>query len=163
MTMGGLANAVGGAVVSLGALAAVALLVTRWIRRSDEIARPRIESADDEPVPEAGTIPRRWPGGPLRIVPGKPSEQSPAARKPPTLIEVPLLRADIATRGPAAAEAELTRRHAAVFEMADAGRSAPDIARLTGRPIGEIELILALRRRARRASRPAGDPAGGVA
>ena len=38
-------------------------------------------------------------------------------------------------------------RHAEVYDLADEGQSAQDIARQTGRPRGEIELILALRGR----------------
>ena len=38
-------------------------------------------------------------------------------------------------------------RHAEVYELADGGQTAQDIARQTGRPSGEVELILALRGR----------------
>jgi hypothetical protein len=38
-------------------------------------------------------------------------------------------------------------RHAEVYGLADDGQSAQDIARQTGRPRGEVELILALRGR----------------
>ena len=38
-------------------------------------------------------------------------------------------------------------RHAEVYDLADGGQSAQDIARQTGRPSGEVELILALRGR----------------
>jgi len=40
-------------------------------------------------------------------------------------------------------------RHAAVYELADQGASALEIAQQLGRPRGEIELILALRPRTR--------------
>jgi len=36
-------------------------------------------------------------------------------------------------------------RHARIYELADAGKPAVEIARTLGRPTGEIELILALR------------------
>ena len=39
-----------------------------------------------------------------------------------------------------------TRRHSAIYDLADAGADVEDIARQTDRPRGEIELILALRR-----------------
>jgi TolA-binding protein len=39
--------------------------------------------------------------------------------------------------------------HAAVYRLADLGRSPMEIARETNQPPGEVELILALRRRAR--------------
>lgn len=38
-------------------------------------------------------------------------------------------------------------RHSEVYDLADEGQSAQDIARQTGRPRGEVELILALRGR----------------
>lgn len=40
-------------------------------------------------------------------------------------------------------------RHAMVYRLADQGRSAGEIAREVGQPAGEVELILALRRKAR--------------
>lgn len=40
-------------------------------------------------------------------------------------------------------------RHAMVYRLADEGRSPVEIAREIGQPAGEVELILALRRRAR--------------
>jgi hypothetical protein len=40
-------------------------------------------------------------------------------------------------------------RHAAVYRLADQGHTAGEIAREVGQPAGEVELILALRRRAR--------------
>lgn len=40
-------------------------------------------------------------------------------------------------------------RHAAVYRLADQGRTSSEIAREVGQPAGEVELILALRRRAR--------------
>jgi hypothetical protein len=43
-------------------------------------------------------------------------------------------------------------RHAEVYELADAGQSARQIAQQLGRPHGEIELILALRPRLATAS-----------
>jgi hypothetical protein len=42
---------------------------------------------------------------------------------------------------------KLDPRHAEVYGLADEGQSAQEIARQTGRPRGEIELILALRGR----------------
>ena len=49
---------------------------------------------------------------------------------------------------------ERGRRHAQVYQLADAGLSAVEIAERTGRTAGEIELILALRR-------TSGTPSGG--
>jgi hypothetical protein len=62
----------------------------------------------------------------------------------PTLIAVPSL----ATKAPdssTAAAAELSQRFGAIWALADSGRSAEAIARATGQPIGQVELILGLR------------------
>jgi hypothetical protein len=40
----------------------------------------------------------------------------------------------------------LSRRYAAIWELAEGGASPDAIARATGQPIGQIELILGLRR-----------------
>jgi hypothetical protein len=42
-------------------------------------------------------------------------------------------------------EAKLDPRHVQVYELADGGHPPQEIARLLGRPSGEVELILALR------------------
>ena len=64
------------------------------------------------------------------------------------LVEAKLLEADAAPmRGVEDAVAVVDPRHAEVYQLADGGQSAQDIARRTGRPRGEIELILALRGR----------------
>lgn len=51
-----------------------------------------------------------------------------------------------AGQGPAASRASVEPRHAAVYQLADTGMSAIDIARELDRTGGEIELILSLRR-----------------
>ncbi|HEV3163077.1 MAG TPA: hypothetical protein VGZ22_03470 [Isosphaeraceae bacterium] len=62
----------------------------------------------------------------------------------PTLIAVPDLGA---SPGEAAAAAtELARRFGAIWDLADTGASPEAIARGTGQPIGQVELILGLRR-----------------
>ena len=43
--------------------------------------------------------------------------------------------------------AEVDARHAEVYRLADEGRGPNEISRLVNRPMGEVELILALRRR----------------
>jgi hypothetical protein len=64
------------------------------------------------------------------------------------LIEAKLLEADaVMMRGPDDPVAPVDPRHAEVYGLADEGQSAQDIARQTGRPRGEVELILALRGR----------------
>lgn len=67
---------------------------------------------------------------------------------PGVLIEAKLLESDAVPMRPIDdAVPIIDPRHAKVYEMADGGHSAQDIARQTGRPRGEIELILALRGR----------------
>jgi hypothetical protein len=61
----------------------------------------------------------------------------------PTLIKVPRLAAAEARP---AMPSGLTQRYAAIWELAESGASPDAIARATGQPIGQIELILGLRR-----------------
>lgn len=63
----------------------------------------------------------------------------------PTLIAIPNMSANSPT-GPASATAELGRKFGAIWELADAGAPSEAIARTTGQPIGQVELILGLRR-----------------
>ncbi len=63
----------------------------------------------------------------------------------PTLISVPNLAAPPAA--PSEAAAELDRRFGGVWAMADSGAAIEAIARESGYPIGQVELILGLRRR----------------
>jgi hypothetical protein len=65
----------------------------------------------------------------------------------PTLISVPNLSVSGEAEGSDEATAALGRRFAAVWEMADSGATPEAIARETGHPIGQVELILGLRRR----------------
>lgn len=61
----------------------------------------------------------------------------------PRLIAVPKLPAS-ADR--AAMQGGISHRYAAIWELAESGASPDAIARATGQPIGQIELILGLRR-----------------
>lgn len=70
----------------------------------------------------------------------------------PTLIAVPDLSAPPPPTPAADAEADLARRFGAVWEMARRGDAAEGIARATGQPIGQVELILGLRRQLAAAS-----------
>ena len=58
---------------------------------------------------------------------------------------MPDLAATAAEPSPAATE--LARRFGAIWDLADAGSTAEAIARRTDQPIGQVELILGLRRR----------------
>jgi hypothetical protein len=87
------------------------------------------------------------PGGPRsattvhRFDPPRPS-----AVAGPTLIAVPDLAAPRAAAPAAEASAELARRYGAVWEMAERGLAAEAIARAIGQPVGQVELVLGLRR-----------------
>ncbi len=69
----------------------------------------------------------------------------------PTLIAVPNLAASEG-EAPELAAAELAQRYAALWDLAEAGASADSIARTTGQPVGQVELILGLKRHAHDAS-----------
>lgn len=67
---------------------------------------------------------------------------------PPVLVEAKLLESDaVPMRAGEDPVPPADPRHAEVYDLADEGQSAQDIARQTGRPRGEVELILALRGR----------------
>lgn len=72
-------------------------------------------------------------------------DADPSAVSGPILIAVPNLAAS-PTEASASATAELSRRFGAIWAMADTGASAETIARETGQPMGQVELILGLRR-----------------
>jgi hypothetical protein len=94
----------------------------------------RDDSAHSRPIPtRSATIRRADPG-------------TPAIAATPRLIAVPSL-ATVGS-GTAATEAaeELSRRFGSIWNLADAGEPADAIARATGHPIGQVELILGLRR-----------------
>jgi hypothetical protein len=93
------------------------------------------------------------PVGALRSRPTRPWEWSERGRattypagssEEAALIAVPNLAA--AANDREAALQGLTQRYAAIWTLADTGASAEVIARATGQPIGQIELILGLRR-----------------
>ena len=54
-------------------------------------------------------------------------------------------QAALSAARPTTAEASADPRYADVYALSDEGRSAQEIARLLSRPVGEVELILALR------------------
>ena len=62
----------------------------------------------------------------------------------PRLIAIPNLASTASDRE--ATLSSLTQRYAAIWTLADTGASPDVIARATGQPIGQIELILGLRR-----------------
>lgn len=64
----------------------------------------------------------------------------------PTLIAVPDLATAASREAQPAVSDELQRRHGTVWELADAGARADQIATHLGLPIGHVELILGLRK-----------------
>lgn len=89
----------------------------------------------------AATPTPRHPAGPPPIRRVDPAE--PSAVAGPTLIAVPDLAAPAAARP---ATDELARRFGTIWDLADSGAGPEAIARATGQPIGQVELILGLRR-----------------
>jgi hypothetical protein len=91
------------------------------------------------------------PGGPAGVLRAGRGESSrrvdqgvPSGIGRPPLIAIPNL-----TEPPSAEETasvELARRFGAIWELADSGVSTDAIARVSGYPIGQVELILGLRR-----------------
>ena len=79
---------------------------------------------------------------------GTPRADSGESRFPsgPTLIAVPSLNASGSERAASDASAEMGRRFGAIWSLADSGASAEVIARALGQPVGQVELILGLRR-----------------
>ena len=63
----------------------------------------------------------------------------------PVLIAVPSL-ASTASSTSTEAASEFDRRFGAIWALADSGASTDEIARSTGYPVGQVELILGLRR-----------------
>ena len=107
--------------------------------RTLEARLARVEAA----ATEAAIAIASHPGGPRigrRVDPGVS-----AFPGGPTLISVPDLSAPPSPTSGAAAE--MDRRFGPVWAMADEGVAIDAIARETGYPIGQVELILGLRRR----------------
>jgi hypothetical protein len=75
----------------------------------------------------------------------RPDPAASSTFKGPTLIAVPSLAA-ASSPATAALLAELSQRFGEIWGQADAGASIEAIAERTGYPIGEVELILGLRR-----------------
>jgi hypothetical protein len=93
---------------------------------------------DRDPPASAATTPTSAPPGRDRI-------PAPAVPPGPRLIAVPDLSAPAAE--PSATETELAARFGPIWSLADEGRAPEAIARESALPIGQVELILGLRRR----------------
>jgi hypothetical protein len=123
-----------------------AMPVEQTTRRVDDLAR-RQESIESLLVKlDAGRDPE-----PVRRAPAQTQVHRGAtsAVTGPTLITIPCLSAlapEATATATAAVAAELGRRFGAIWALADSGQSPEAIARTTGQPIGQVELILGLRR-----------------
>ncbi len=97
----------------------------------------------------------------VRELEGRHRENGPAADStdrpaPPSLISIPDMSRP--ADGETDEAANLAQKHADIWSMAERGLGAAEIARTTGRPIGQVELIVGLHRR-HNALRSAGDHA----
>jgi hypothetical protein len=112
-------------------------------QRALDAIRARLEAGaaaeEARPAPAGSSWLSDGPGPSRRV-----DRKGPGAAAGPTLIAVPDLAGPPAEA--AAASAELARRFGAIWDLADSGASAEAIARGTGQPIGQVELILGLRR-----------------
>jgi hypothetical protein len=126
-------------------------LVDDLARRQESIeaALARLDTPQEpESRPATSAVPpgKRGAGTESRpSAPNRADRGKPTAVGGPTLIVVPSLNASV-TDAPAAAAVELGQRFGAIWELADSGQSPDAIARTTGQPIGQVELILGLRR-----------------
>jgi hypothetical protein len=151
-------------VVLSAAMATSSIRSTRKLRlemmtRHDELARhlrriesrmdriggqARIPDAGETPVDKGGgSFPKAWRKEPAARVPSGPSQLE--SLTSPILIAVPVLAAPHSVPIEAAEEG-LAERHREILTLAAAGRTPEEIARRTGQPIGQVELILGLHR-----------------
>lgn len=110
--------------------------------------RQRALEALFERLEKAGNLrptARPHPNGPLTMAPHRLDPPQTDAVAGPTLISVPDLTAR-PTDAPLAAT-ELAERFGTIWERAERGEPAEAIARAIGQPIGQVELVLGLRRR----------------
>ncbi len=132
------------AIVILSAMLAIvsALAGALWMR---------LRSASQRSTTPTTTVAIPIPAtAPTAAVPTRPVRPRPTTRVEPaapvvagpTLIAVPDLGM---TTGEADRGDDLVRRFGAIWDLADSGASAESIARVTGQPVGQVELILNLR------------------
>lgn len=136
----------------------LALTIAAWrtARRGERAASARLEALESRLARLEAPRESRSPvnvrsGGPIPLGPRSMRRADRPGGGPlagPTLIAVPNLAAAPGPPSPSAtAAAELDRRFGAIWAMADAGATAEAIARDVGQPVGQVELILGLRRR----------------
>ncbi len=115
-------------------------------RRVDSLsARLRVVEAGATAGPTAGLVaPPGRDGARRAALPATGRVDAPAPPAP--LIAVPSLAAPGSAEAAGEAAAELGRRFGEVWARADSGATASAIAGATGHPVGQVELILGLRR-----------------
>lgn len=134
---------------TLRAYQSIEALVQELAKRLQEVETilERLESIEEKgfsAVRKPDSPPLLFPKGPppdWRVDP--PASGSSATG--PTLIAVPNLAGPLTEILESTAE-ELTERYRPIWEQADSGESPEAIARSSGLPIGQVELILGLRR-----------------
>jgi hypothetical protein len=138
--------AIGSSAISM-ALAALALLLRRpaSIEESEALQRQVDDLSQRLKTLEARTVPGGIDKVQARAVPTL-RRFDPASRAGRPLIAVPSMAANGSTTAATEAAAELGRRFAPIWDLADSGQAPSEIARATGQPIGQVELILGLRR-----------------
>ncbi len=152
------------ATLALALAASSAACMVLWRRNADlrkalraSAPGPMATAVPDRPIESRRPgEPRRDRGegsrpGPIAPPSGGPKAGRTAARSAPpaggpTLISVPSLASPAASSSPSEAAAELDRRFGGVWALADSGAPAEAVARRTGYPVGQVELILGLRR-----------------
>jgi hypothetical protein len=120
--------------------------------------RIRLDPPDSAPLPPTESAPRPQVRIPTHDMAPTASTDANSHLDllPPTLIAVPDLATVVAAdEAQLAAEArnaaDLDQRHGALWALSDSGYAPDAIARQTGLPIGQVDLILALRKHASRA------------
>jgi hypothetical protein len=103
------------------------------------------------PPPSVQPVAARLSDSQLYVEPKhvEPKRQGPAAVPRAT---APVAPAPVVSIESSAPSAPLDARHGAIYHLADAGLSPVQIARQTGLPTGQVELIIGLRRAAARAN-----------
>ncbi len=143
------------------ALGLLSIMQARRLRQVDQMLEQRCRSMADRlraieerlaPAPPDGAHPNRVPrpastrGTSVRV--HRSSPPGPGGTRPSgetTLITVPELAS--VPRDAEGSFNDLKDRHAMIWELAEKGTAPEVIARATGQPIGQVELILGLRRR----------------
>jgi hypothetical protein len=110
----------------------------------------RTRAADDT----IASLPDAWRKDPAVSVPARPMVNE--LRDSPTLIAVPAL-ATPSSKPLESPEGGLDERHAEILALAATGSSPGEIARRTGQPIGQVELVLGLHRQIHSSRGPTDD------